>query len=334
MNFARVSKIESLFAFPSLALVIAEGVVKQAGEGAREAFKKERTLRNLLMAVAASVIPIKAKNVFKFRRGVFAGEPVEPYRKAILDAYGFEPNMAYGATEFSTPLVGECSAQRWDAHRVGLFPARDHPRERAREGRGFFWPCAPGDSDLEDVGRAHRRAGAHQLLRCFASDPLPDFRPGPGRQHRALRLWPHSPPHSDPSPQRRHSELGLIRFSIYELKTKMEQVGTNGQVANWQLRITRVQLQTQGSWCWCSPVAEAMAGEPLLKEIKDKVDELPGVRQAWERGLIAEPEVRLVGSGGRGADRLPARSKWQSTKSEYFDGDSMLKNEGLDKREA
>ena len=38
LNFARLAKTEGLFAFPSMAMLVAEGVAQRAGQGAREQF--------------------------------------------------------------------------------------------------------------------------------------------------------------------------------------------------------------------------------------------------------------------------------------------------------
>ncbi len=246
------------------------------------------------MAVAASVIPIKAKNIFKFRRGVFAGEPVEPYRKAILDAYGFEPNIGlWRHRVFHSVWWANAPPKMGCTSRWTIACRRSSPRASSRRKNRKLLAMYPRRFRSGSLARPHGRVGAHQLLRCSASDPLPDLGPGPGRQHRALRLWPHSSPHPGSPPQRRYSELGSYPFFHLRIEEKDGcKLAQRGQVAKWQLRITRQ----------CTPnprrgvgAAGGRFGRGTLSEgDQGQGRRTAGVHQAWERGLIAEPEVRLV----------------------------------------
>jgi len=42
------------------------------------------------------------------------------------------------------------------------------------------------------------------------------------------------------------------------------------------------------------PKGEVADPDAFIKELEEKMDELKGVKQAWENGLIAKPEARLV----------------------------------------
>ncbi len=292
IQLARRARTRALFGFASLALVIGKGVAEQAGSSAREMLRKEHSLRNLLAAVLASVIPLKAKNIFKFRMGAFSGEPVEPYRKALRDAYGFDPSSAYGATEFGTPTVGDCSAR--DGMHISLdfslpeiIPQTELDKEELDAAyvpqAVPLWHAQPGligELVLTSFADAmplirYRISDLTEVVsteRCICGRTLPRIRV----RHRSDDIV----------------NLGLVRFSIYELKEKLEAVAEHGQVAKWQLRITRVNSKPKAI-VLVQPVAK-VAAEPLIREIKDKIDELTGVRQAWQNGMIAEPEVRLV----------------------------------------
>ena len=292
LNFARTAQTKGLFAFPSLALVIAEGVSQRAAEGAREQFRKERSLRNLLGVLATSVMRIKAKHVFSFKWGVFSGEPVDPYRSAIVEAYGLQPSSAYTATEFGTAAAAECKAYNGmhiylDLCLPEVIPQAELEREEADASyvpqAVPLWEASPG---LTGELVLTSFAEALPLVRYRTSDVIEVVSTEPctcGRTHPRIKVLHRSDDIVN---------LGLVRFSIYLLKEKLAEVGVHGQIANWQLRITRQDYKPK-ALLLVEPAGE-VATEALVKEIADKIDEIDGVRQAWENGLIAQPEVRLV----------------------------------------
>jgi hypothetical protein len=87
--------------------------------------------------------------------------------------------------------------------------------------------------------------------------------------------------------------MGLVRFSAYQLKEKLEEVGTHGQVARWQLRLTRENHKAKAVLL-AQPRGKIADPGAFVKELEEKMDELRGVKQSWESGLIAKPEARLV----------------------------------------
>lgn len=293
LSFARTAQLEGLFLAPSLAVLIGERVAKQAAPGAREQFRKERTLRNLLRVLATSVLPIKAKNVFNFQWGAFGGEPVDPYRSAIVDHYGLQPSSAYGATELLyTCPVAECTAHEgmhvyMDVCLPEVIPHEELEREQTDAGyvpRAVpMWEATAG---LTGELVLTTFADALPLVRYRMSDlvEVVSIEPCPcGRTHPRIKILCRSDDIVN---------MGLIRFSIYLLKQKLDEVGVHGQVGKWQLRITREGVKPK-ALLLVEPQGE-VAVEAFVKEIADKIDELEGVRQAWENGLIAQPEVRLV----------------------------------------
>jgi phenylacetate-CoA ligase len=293
LTFARIAKLEGVFLAPSLAVLIAEGVSANAAPGAREQFKKEKTLKNLLGVLATSVMKIKAKNVFNFKWGAFGGEPVDPYRSAILDHYGFRPHSAYGATEllYSCPVV-ECSEHSGmhiylDVSVPELIVKEELEREQADPSyvpRAVpIWETSPGT--LGELVLT-TFADALPLIRYRMSDLVQVISTEPcacGRTHPRIKILYRSDD---------MVSLGLIRFSIYLLKDKLEEVGQHGEIAKWQLRVTR-----EGTKPKAVLVVEPRGRvdkEAFAQELADKLDEMEGMRQAWENNLIARPEVRLV----------------------------------------
>jgi phenylacetate-CoA ligase len=293
INFARMAQTEGFQAMPSMAMLLAERVAQGAGQGAREQFKKERTLGNLLRAVAASVLPIKASNVFKFKWGVFGGEPVDPYRSALKESYGLRPATAYAASEFLASASTECRIQNgmhlpMDNCLPEIIPQEELDKEDADASYVPqaipLWEAAPG---LIGEFVITTFADALPLVRYRTSDLITVVSTDPcecGRTHPRIKV-------------RHRSDdivnMGLMRFSIYQLKEKMEEVGVHGQVAKWQLRLTRENTKAKGVLL-VQPRGEVADREAFVKELEAKMDELKGIKQSWENGLIAKPEARLV----------------------------------------
>ena len=293
LTFARLAHTQAMFSFPSMALVVAEGVSEQAGPGARALFRKEPNLRNLLGALGASVMKIKAKHIFKFKWGIFSGEPVGPYRSAIIDHYGLEPCLAYGATEFSTPLVGECKAQDGMHIYLDFCLPEIITREELRK----------EESDAAYVPRAiplwEASAGQiGELVLTSFSDALPLVRYRISDLAQVVSTEPCKCGRTHPRINVLHRSddivnLGLIRFSIYELKRKLEEEkAEHGQVAKWQLRLTRENYKPKAVLL-VEPIGE-VDERAFAQEVKDKLGDIGGIRQSWQSNLIAEPEIQVV----------------------------------------
>ena len=293
-NFARLQKPEGVFLAPSLAVLLGENVTKQAAPGARELFKKEPNLRNLLGVLATSVMKIRAKHVFGFKWGAFGGEPVDPYRGAIAEHYGFQPASAYGATELLyTCPVAECAAHTgmhvyMDVCLPEVIPQVELEKE-ADDPEYVpqaipMWEATPG---LTGELVLTTFADGLPLIRYRMSDLIEVVSTEPcqcGRTHPKVKVLYRSDD---------MVTLGLVRFSIYGLKDKLEEVGEHGHIAKWQLRASREGVKAKAVLV-VQPGDDVADRDAFAKEIAGKVDELEGVRQAWENGLIAQPEVRLV----------------------------------------
>jgi phenylacetate-coenzyme A ligase PaaK-like adenylate-forming protein len=103
--------ITALVAFPSLAMRIAEGLSEEMPLYARRRLKEKVNLQNLLGYLVTRVHKVRPRDIVRVHTGVFAGEPLEPYRKPLYDAWGLK--LSYNYYTFSEYQVGlcECSAQ-------------------------------------------------------------------------------------------------------------------------------------------------------------------------------------------------------------------------------
>jgi phenylacetate-CoA ligase len=292
LDFSRRMRPQGLFAFPSLALLIAERVSSMAAPEAKALFRQEPSLRNLLGVIVTSLVKIKARHVFKFKWGMFAGEPVEPYRQGLEDSYGLRATCAYGASEFTSSALTECRAQDGlhlylDTCLPEIIPVADLEREEVDPSFAPqaipIWEAVPGSSG--------------ELVITSFSDALPMVRYRTSDLIRLVSLEPCGCGRTSPRIRILHRSddivnLGLVRFSIYELKAKLEAIAQHAEIARWQLRVTREQRKPKAVLL-VEPSGQGDA-QALVKQIRDRMDELKGFRQAWQNGLISEPEVRLV----------------------------------------
>ena len=293
LSFARLAQIEALQAMPSMAMVIAETVAQRAGKSAREQFRKERTLANLMRSVAATVLPIKASDIFKFRWGVFVGEPLDPYRSALKESFGLRPGTCYAASEFMACSACECRFQKgmhlpMDSCLPEIIPQEELNKEEVDTSYVPqaipLWEASPG---LLGEFVITTFASALPLVRYRTSDLITVVSTDPcecGRTQPRIKV--------------RHRiddivNLGLVRFSAYQLKEKLEGLGAHGQVARWQLRLTRENHKAKAVLL-VQPRGRIADPGAFIEELEEKMDELRGVKQSWESGLIAKPEARLV----------------------------------------
>jgi len=307
MTFARKAGSHTLFAFPSIAALIGEQVPLQAAAEAKKLFTGKKNLRHFLAMVATRIIRVKARHIFRFRRGMFAGEPVAPYAGALRRSFNLEPFAAYASTESAHVAIIECDRHQGmhvflDTCLPEIIPEAELEREKedpSRPPRALpLWDAGPGLSGelvLTTFAEAFPlvRFRTSDLVRVVSTDPC-----ACGCSHPRITILHRCDDIIN---------LGLIRFSIYLLKEKLEAVSNHGRIGQWRLRLTRegvkpkMLLEVQPG----SPGAEAA----LRREILERIDEIEGVRQARENGLIAEPEILFVETiraahGQSGKERL------------------------------
>ncbi|MCX6555411.1 MAG: GH3 auxin-responsive promoter family protein [Candidatus Aminicenantes bacterium] len=318
LYFARKLKSRTMYAFPSIAVLIGENVAQRAAGEAALLFRKKKNLRNFLAMAATRVIHVKARHVFRFRKGLFAGEPVPPYAKALKQSFNLEAFAAYGSTESAHVAIIECDRHQGmhvflDTCLPEIIPEAELERERDDPAyRPHAIPLWEAQHGLSGELVLTTFAEAFPLVRHRISDLVRVEGTTPcacGRTHPRISILHRSDD---------IISLGLIRFSIYLLKSKLEAVSINGRIGQWRLRLTRegvkpkMLLEVRSE----RPAAEAA----LRREILERIDEIEGVRQARENGLIAAPEIRFVEEisdtrGQSGKDRLV------TYEPAYFSGD-------------
>ncbi len=90
-------------------MALAEGMIARLPDLVRLLTKGKPWLARPLTYVLQHLIHPKPRHFLGFRWGAFAGEPLQPYREAIRQAWGMEGFEVYGMSELRT-LFLECSA--------------------------------------------------------------------------------------------------------------------------------------------------------------------------------------------------------------------------------
>lgn len=292
LDFARRVGLNGLLAFPSLALVVAQGISIRAPEEALKRFRTRPGFVNGAAVLATRLFKLKARHIFRFKWGVFAGEPLEPYREAIRREYGMEPFAAYTMTEVAARIGLECQKHcglhlDMDFGLAEIIPAEELEKEEADPAhipRAIpIWRAKSGD-----LG---------ELVLTTFSNPLPLIRYRTSDLIRIVGVTACACGRTSPRYRVLHRSddlinLGLIRFSIYGIKEKMDRLEQSGQITGWQLRITRDHVKPK-ALILVAPGADSERSV-LIKTVRDMFDDIEGVTEAAANGLIAVPEVRLV----------------------------------------
>jgi phenylacetate-coenzyme A ligase PaaK-like adenylate-forming protein len=292
LQLARKAGTEGMFSFPSLALLIAENVRQKAAEVALNLFRKKPSVRHLFGLLATKLMTVKAKHAFRFRWGLFSGESLDPYRKALVEEYGLRPFACYGATEFVISPAAECRAQNG----MHVFLDRCLPEiipneELEREENGLNY--VPAAIPLWDAP-----AGlTGELVLTTYADALPLVRYRISDLIEVVGRGPCQCGHADPRIRVLHRSddivnMGLVRIPLPHLKEKLDEVGTHGKIDRWQLRVARERSKAKARLV-VKPTGR-VAEEAFREEIKSKLDEIGGIKQARESSLIAQPEVIIV----------------------------------------
>jgi len=100
----------AVIGFPSLLLRIAEGIAAEAPQAARAAWRDEPSLRTFAGVVATRMLRLQARHLYRPEIGLFGGEPLAPYRRPLLDAWGLRAYELYAMTEYPCFHV-ECPEQ-------------------------------------------------------------------------------------------------------------------------------------------------------------------------------------------------------------------------------
>lgn len=288
IGFALRRKPQAFLAFPSIAMRLAEGIAEGAPLLARERLKERFNLTNLLAVLVTSLKKIRPRDLVKFKWGVFGGEPLDPYRGAIIEAYGLEPYEIYAFSEFLGPMM-DCWAHDglhiWmDFCTPEIIPQDELEREQVDSSyvpKALpLWEAPPG---LRGEYVVTTFAEALPLIRYRVSDLIEVVSTEPcacGRTHPRIKVLHRADDIVN---------LGVIRFSIFELQAKLAEVA---EIGKWQLRITREDYKPKAVLLVES--AGKIEEGRLIAEIRDKMFELEVLRLGYDNKLIAEPAIQLV----------------------------------------
>ncbi|MCX5977409.1 MAG: GH3 auxin-responsive promoter family protein [Coprothermobacterota bacterium] len=287
--FSLRRKPQYFVAFPSIAMRVAEVLGAQAPAAARRELAERFTLTRLLAYLVTRVKKIRPRDLLPFQWGVFSGEPLEPYRQAIRQAFGFEPSDAYASTEF-LGMMRDCFRHEgihlWlDCCLAELLPEEEIERTEANPEylpRTIpIWKADPGQrGDLVVTNFAQ----AFPLVRYRTSDLVQVVSAqccACGRTHPRIRILHRSDDVVN---------VGIARFSIVDLQQQLE--GAPG-LQRWQLRVgrtgykPRMVLQAEVS---PRPAEEAAWKKQALERLLSVGD----LRVAFDNRLILEPIIEIV----------------------------------------
>lgn len=276
----------AIIGFPSLLMRIAEGVTQEAPRQARAMWRAQPSPRALGAVVATSLLRIQARHIFRPQIGLFGGEPLAPYRRPLMDAWGLRPLELYAMTEFPCFHV-ECPEQSgihvwsdWCIPEVIPQEALQREEQDGAAPQAVHLFDAPDGTVGEFVFTGFARA--LPLIRYRTGDVITVIgttRCGCGRTHPRIRVR-----------GRRDDlvNLGLIRFSTAELDQRL---GALTGIAAWQLRIGRQGYKPQPVLLI---VPEAGGEAQLADRAAEVLRDIELLRVGVDNGLVAPPQVRLV----------------------------------------
>ncbi len=291
LELALRRKSEAFFAFPSIAMRIAEKLADEAGSEAKQRFAEKRGVGSFAAMLLTKVKRVEPKHIIKFKYGLFSGEPLEPYRKAIIEAYGLEPFELYAFTEFPCFNI-ECFQHNgihlWmDTCIAELIPQQELDKEDANPGyvpQTLFLdeaePGATGEYVVTTFGEAF------PLIRYRTSDLIQIVgmeKCGCGRTHPRIKVL-----------QRIDDvvNMGIVRFSTFELDACLASISNNGKVNEWQLRIVYEGYKPKPV-LWVEAI-NVGKNEAFVDEVKTKLLGIKALQLGCEAGIVAQPDIRVL----------------------------------------
>ena len=306
VSMALKRRMSVIAAFPSLMMRIAEGVTEHAPMLAERQLKEKFTFANLLAYLATRVRQIRPRDMVKVHTGLFAGEPLDPYRQALYDAWGLE--LSYNLYTFSEYQIAFCECRAQDGLHVWMDVSlpeiilqADLEREREEEDyvppARLLWEATAGDEG--ELVLTHF-GDAFPLVRWRTSDlihVISTERCLCGRTHPRVNFLQRSDDLVN---------LGVIRFSTFTLKEKLDAITRPAPVSRWQLRVGRQGYKPMLT-VLIRPVSVVDEAQ-MVEAVKAAVAEVEVLRLGWEIGLVCEPVVRIVPDLG---DRLSTSGKFR-----------------------
>ena len=291
LGLAHARKVDVLFAFPSVAMRIAENLAAEAKNEVKRRFKERKDLASLAAMLLTKVKRIQVRDILKFKYALFSGEALAPYRQAIIDSYGLEPFEIYTFTEFPCFNI-ECPAHNgihlWiDTCIAEVIPQGELDKEESNPG---YVPEALFLDEAEEgmVGEyvVTTFGQALPLIRYRTSDLIRIVSTAPcdcGRTHPRVKVL------------RRLDDvvnMGLIRFSILELEARLADVSQAGRITGWQLRLEREGYKPKPVLLIESD--RAAVEHELVDEVRARILDIEALRIGCETGIVAQPDIRLV----------------------------------------
>lgn len=304
MAFKR--QVTVVLAFPSLIMRLAEGLTENAPLLAAQQLKQKFTLANLLAYLVTRLRQIRPRDVVKVHTGIFAGEPLDPYRRALYDAWGLK--LSYNFYTFSEYQIGFCECRAQDGLHVWMDVSLPEiilqaDLEREREEEGYVPPARPlWEASAGDEGELvlTHFGDTFPLVRWRTSDlihVISTERCLCGRTHPRVNFLQRSDDLVN---------LGVIRFSTFTLQGKLEAITQPAKVARWQLRVSRRGYKPLLTVS-VRPASRVDEAE-MVAAVKAALAQVEVLRGGWESGLVCVPEVRIVPDLG---DRLSTSGKFR-----------------------
>ena len=291
LQLASARKLHCMLGFPSIAMKTAELIEEKVPEMIKNEFKRRKTLKNLVAFLFSKLKRITPKLLFKPIIGVYGGEPLDPYREAIIDSYGLEPFELYAFTEFPC-IHPECNVHNgihiWiDFCICEIIPVEELDKEEEKPGytpRTVFLdeaePGLEGELVITTFGEALPlvRYRTSDLVRVVDTKPCRC-----GRTHPRVKIL-----------QRRDDlvNLGLIRFSSFELDKKLSRVSKYGLVKKWQLHIQRKGYKPKP--LLLVEAEDVKDRNKFISEMRKKIAEIEVLEKGIEEGLVLDVEIKIV----------------------------------------
>lgn len=290
LGFALRHRADGFMAFPSIAMALAEGITARLPQVVNQLLPGKSWLARPLVFVLQRVVHAKPRHFARFRWGVFGGEPLEPYRQAIHDAWGMESFEIYALSELRLVFF-ECFAHEglhlWlDRCLPEIIPQAELEREEREAG---YQPVA------QPVWEAGEGLVGELVLTSF-SDALPLIRYRTSDLVQVVSNARCRCGRTDPRIRVLHRSddivnLGIVRFSLLAVGEQLGAVRHWGRVADWQLRVGREGYKAK--------LTVVVRGEGVIDpkglaaEVRQALEDIPALKAGLANQLVAEPEVRI-----------------------------------------
>jgi phenylacetate-CoA ligase len=290
VNLARQRRVDVLIAFPSVAMKLADEIRLHLKHEVERQWRETKNPKWYLASLYFKIKKPLVRDVFNLRYGLFSGESIHPYRKALRRDYGFEPYETYALTEFPC-LNMDCEQHDgihiWsDCCVPELIPQYELEKEESIPGyipKAIFLDEAAASTLGEYVITTFSRA--LPLVRYRTSDVMQIVsteRCPCGRTHPRIRVL--------------HRlddiiNMGLIRFSVQELENAMAHVDRHGVVHQWQIILERRGYKPSPRLI--IEAADMTNADAMVEEVKECLGRIEILQKGIDTGLVLPPDIVL-----------------------------------------